>query len=97
MKSIALLFMLVVGNLLAEERQLVQKIQVFDVKNEALSGVKVQLEGTSYVFYTNINGECYIPMNVIKASRSIVLESISYKSKSLTKTDIPSKIVMDFR
>lgn len=83
--------------LMAEERSAVQVVQILDKNNETISGAKIVLEGTKYVYYTNIKGEVYIPSDILKASKGISVECISYKSKSLKNFELNSKIVLEFR
>lgn len=97
MKSLALLFVLVTGSLLAEERQSMQVIQVLDVKNETISGAKVEIAGTGRVYYTNLKGQCFIPVNVLKSGKELVVECISYKSQTVKNFETSSKIVLEFR
>lgn len=97
MKSLALLFVLLTGSLLAEERQSMQMIQVLDVKNESISGAKVEIAGTGRVYYTNLKGQCFIPANVLKSGKELVVECISYKSQTVKNFETSSKIVLEFR
>jgi hypothetical protein len=97
MKSLALLFVLFAGSLFAEDRPSVQVIQVFDVKNETISGAKVELAGTGRIYYTNLKGQCFIPATLLKASKEIIIECISYKSQTVKTFENSSKIILEFR
>ncbi len=97
MKSLALLFVLLTGNLLAEERQPMQVIQVLDVKNETIAGAKVQLAGSDRTYYTNIKGQCFIPANLLKSGKGLVVECISYKTQTVKNFETSSKIILEFR
>jgi hypothetical protein len=91
------MFVLFAGSLFAEDRPSVQVIQVLDVKNETISGAKVELPGTGRVYYTNLKGQCYIPTTLLKASKEIVIECISYKSQTVKTFETNSKIILEFR
>ena len=97
MKSLALLFVLLTGSLFAEDRPSVQVIQVLDVKNEAISGAKVELSGTGKVWYTNTQGQCFIPVGLLKTNKELVVESISYKTQTVKSFENSSKIILEFR
>jgi len=97
MKSLTLLFVLFAGSLFAEDRPSVQLVKVMDVKNEVISGAKVELAGTGRVWYTNTKGECYIPVVLLKNSKELIIESISYKTQTVKSFENSSKIILEFR
>jgi len=97
MKSLSLLFFLFAFSLYAEDRPTVQLIQVLDVNNEAISGARIELPGTGRVYYTNLKGQCFIPSALMKASKEIVIEIISYKTQTVKTFETNSKIILEFR
>lgn len=98
MKSIILIVLLSASNLFAVDvTTAVKTIQVMDVNNEQLSGVKVEVLGTNLVYYTNINGECTIPVHVLENSAGLKIESVSYQTTKIEKNQLNSKIILAFR
>ncbi|MCC6817661.1 MAG: hypothetical protein IT245_02045 [Bacteroidia bacterium] len=97
MKVLLLALSMFALGITAEDRIEFQCVQVLDVNSEALSGVKIQLDGTNKSFYTNSKGYCYIPVEFLKSSRIVTVDCISYKSKNLYTFELNSKIVLDFR
>lgn len=81
----------------AEDKPSVQVLQVLDVKNETIAGAKVQLAGTDRIYYTNLKGQCFIPAAILKASKGITVECISYKTQTIKSFETFSKIVLEFR
>jgi hypothetical protein len=97
MKFLFLLLTLGLTSLQAEAPVGAQAIQVTDIKGEALAGVKIELLGTGRSYYTNLNGVCLIPQDLLKATKMVKVESISYKTKQLPVYDLNSKIILEFR
>ncbi|MDP2174608.1 MAG: hypothetical protein Q8K70_01720 [Bacteroidota bacterium] len=56
---------------------------VLDENNETISGAKLRIENTTYEFYSNINGECLIPSELIHHGSIVIIESISYKTQRI--------------
>jgi hypothetical protein len=56
---------------------------VLDENNETISGAKLKIESTPYEFYSNINGECLIPSELIHEGSIVIIESISYKTQRI--------------
>jgi hypothetical protein len=68
-----------------------------DVNNELVTGAKVEIPGTSYIYYTNIKGECYIPTHILQQSKTIHIDCISYKMLDIRVRDLSSKVILEFR
>jgi hypothetical protein len=74
-----------------------QVLKVTDINNELVTGAKVEIPGTSYVYYTNIRGECYIPSNILNRFESLSIYCISYKTLHINVRDMSSKVTLEFR
>lgn len=72
-------------------------ITVTDSNNEKLSGAAIEISGTNKVYYTNINGACYIPKSVLSNAELITVNCISYKSLQLSTDNLHNKIVLKSR
>lgn len=90
-------FLLFASSVTAGEQVPLQTIQILDNNNETVIGAKIELVGTNYTYYTNLKGEVYIPSNLLKGSKGINVECISYKTKNLKNYEVNSKIILEFR
>jgi hypothetical protein len=63
---------------------------VMDENNETISGAKIRIENTNIEFYTNVSGECLIPVEYINKNSVLIIESISYQTK---KIDVNSNLL----
>jgi len=72
-------------------------ITVTDSNNEKLSGAAIEISGTNKVYYTNINGACYLPKSLLSNAELITINCISYKSIQLSTENIHSKIILKSR
>jgi len=72
------------------------KLQVLDEHQESLAGVKVEVMGlNNAVFYTNLKGECILPMAA--QNHLISIQSISYKPLTIPAHAKISKIILHNR
>jgi hypothetical protein len=58
-------------------------------KNEPLTGVKVKLEGTDKVLYSDIKGRVSVPSGF-----DLTVDYISYRTKTIKKDSIRSQIIL---
>ncbi len=72
-------------------------IAITDSNNERISGATVEVLGTGKVYYSNINGYCYIPKSLLAKSGRITINSISYKTVYLNTDDMGARIVLQSR
>jgi predicted nucleotidyltransferase len=72
-------------------------VTITDTKNERIAGASIELSGTNKVFYTNINGMCYVPKNLLSKAGKITVNSISYKTVNLNPDNMNSKIILESR
>lgn len=97
MKFFILLLSFSFISLQAEAPVAAKMIQVTDVNGETLAGVKIELMGTGKTFYTNLNGVCIVPQDLIQSVKWIKVECISYKSQQMPAYELNSKIILEFR
>lgn len=97
MKAIALgLILTVFGLTVMANQSTGVKIVVQDDKQECLPGVKVEVLGKDHlVFYTNLKGECLLPVEAQNCSLKI--QSISYKPMTIPAHAKISKIILQNR
>lgn len=72
-------------------------IKVVDTNNEKLTGVSIELVGTGKKYYTDINGECKIPQNILEKSKNLIINFISYKVVNIEKGELEDKITLETR
>jgi predicted nucleotidyltransferase len=72
-------------------------ISITDSNNERIAGASIELAGVNKTFYTNVNGFCYIPKNLLSKTGRITVNSISYKTVYLNTDNLGSKIVLESR
>ncbi len=72
-------------------------VTVTDANNEKLSGASIEIVGSAKVYYTNINGFCYIPKSVLNGASKITINCISYKTAQVNPEDLHSKIILKSR
>lgn len=72
------------------------KLLVLDEQQESLAGVKVEVMGLNHaVFYTNLKGECVLPMAA--QNHLISIQSVSYKPLTIPAHAKISKIILHNR
>ena len=97
MKYAFLLISLICLNLYPSNEQAVSTVRVIDNTNETLTGVKVKLEGTNYVFYTDLKGECHIPTAMLKHCASVSFSVVSYKPVTCKAGQLKNTIILEMR
>ncbi len=97
MKHIILIAVLFCNQLLANEQGNIQVVRVVDSNQELVTGARLEIPGTSYVFYSNIKGECYIPAHLLRQYAHINIHCVSYKTVNISTKEISSKITLEFR
>lgn len=72
-------------------------ITVMDANNEKLAGASIEVSGSTKIYYTNINGYCYIPKSVLNGAEKITVNCISYKTVQVATENIQNRIVLKSR
>lgn len=72
-------------------------ITVMDTNNEKLAGASIEISGTNKIYYTNINGYCYIPKSVLNGAEKITVNCISYKTVQVSTENIQNRVVLKSR
>ncbi|MDI1235160.1 MAG: hypothetical protein PSX81_12835 [bacterium] len=62
-----------------------------------MAGATIEVSGSNKVFYTNINGYCYIPKSLLNNAEKVTINCISYKTVQMTSENIQSRIVLKSR
>jgi hypothetical protein len=57
--------------------------------HEPLTGVKVELEGTNRIYYTDINGRVNVPLGY-----NLKINYISYRTQLINKDSLNKKIIL---
>lgn len=83
--------------MVASEKTELVAISVVDAKNERIAGAAVEVVGTGKVFYTNINGICFIPKNLLNVGKSLTVNYISYKTSTIALDNADHKVVLTSR
>ena len=97
MKSVFIFLLVLVCSLPARGSQAnTLKLQVLDDKQECLAGVKIEVIGLNHaVFYTNLNGECILPLSA--QGHMLSIQSVSYKPMTIPAQAKISKIILHNR
>jgi hypothetical protein len=65
---------------------------ITNTKNEPLTGVKVKLEGTDKILYSDIKGRVTVPSGF-----DLTVDYISYQTKKIKKDSIRPRIILTTR
>lgn len=97
MKSVFIFLLALVCSLPAKGSQAsTLKLQVFDEQQECLAGVKIEVMGLNHaVFYTNLKGECVLPLSA--QGHMLFIQSVSYKPLTISAHSKISKIILHNR
>lgn len=97
MKQILVFFLAIVLHVNGAGPEEVQVVSITDLNGEQIAGARVELIGTGIVLYSNIKGECYVPLRLLIQSEFVRIESISYKPVQKPVTELRHKIVLQQR
>lgn len=75
----------------------VRVVSITDAYGEQIAGAKVELVGSGMVFYTNLKGECFVPLRLLVQSEYVRIESISYRPVQKPVTELNQKVVLQQR